>query len=99
MTRITKTIDVKEDQLLITVDYDPATEAVEIISMKARNRNEYRGFDLTNLFCEPFLSGFFDDMVDKINWQDVYLEYKEAKETFYRMPSKTIGQTFLNKSI
>ena len=62
--------NIPESDLLITVDYNPTTEEVEqIISVTAFDHDSRSLTDLTAIFHECLN---LDEIVDEINWPEVY---------------------------
>lgn len=65
--------------LEIAVDYDPDTNSIEPLTVRAWDKDHFKGIELTGIFTEH-LSGHLDAIIDEIDWQEVYRSERLERE-------------------
>ncbi len=65
--------------LEIAVNYETETGAIELLTVRAWDKNHFRGIELTGIFNEH-LSGHFDAIIDEIDWQEIHRAEREEVE-------------------
>jgi len=85
MTKLSKIYEEVNDRgaitglLEITVDYDPETNSIEPLTVRAWDKEHFKGIELTGIFSEH-LSGHLDDIIDEIDWQEIYHSQRLERE-------------------
>lgn len=71
---------INESELIVTVDYDPATRTVEgVKSIVAYNSIKNVTTDLTSIFGEVYDEAL-NSIVEQINWDDVFLAHIDVDQ-------------------